>query len=471
MSTIAIAGASGFVGQALATRLADEHEVIGLSRRVRDAGADGPSQWRACDLFSLLQTEEALVGVDVAVYLVHSMMPTTRLTQGAFEDMDLIMADNFGRACATAGVKQIIYLGGIIPQGVKLSPHLRSRQEVEEALGAHGVHVTSLRAGLVVGPGGSSFQMLERLVRRLPLMLMPKWTRTRTQPIALVDVVELIAFCIANPDGFSRSYDIGGPDVLRYRDMIQDVATHLHKKPVLLPAPLFSPRLSRRWVSVVTGTPLELAGPLVESLRHPMVASERTLQERAGIMGQPWKEAVKEAIGDSSIDSDASDEGGGVSGLPMLVQPIGNAVRSVQRLPRPEGRDALDVAEEYVRWLPRFAGPLIRVDLVGDQILFCAFFSKKPLLALELSPDRSTRDRPVFYVVGGLLNRSDATRGRFEFRVAPDGESIIAAIHDFQPSLPWYIYVNTQALVHMFVMWRFGAHLRRMPALNPAPEA
>ena len=156
---IAVAGATGFVGRSLVGALQGQGEIVALGRSGSPAGAEHESvRWRRCDLFSLRETEEALAGVDVAYYLVHSMLPNNRLTQGTFQDLDLLLADNFGRAAAAAGVRRVIYLGGLIPdaEGEGLSAHLASRLEVEQALGAHGVPVTAVRAGLVVGRDGSS---------------------------------------------------------------------------------------------------------------------------------------------------------------------------------------------------------------------------------------------------------------------------------------------------------------------------
>ena len=147
----------------------------------------------------MLETRRALQGTKYAVYLVHSMLPSVRLTQARFEDLDLLIADNFARAAASAKAEQIIYLGGIIPNGVPLSRHLESRREVEQALAAHGVPVTTLRASLIVGPDASSLPILLKLVRRLPIMLLPRWSRTQTLPIALDDVLTLLSHVIGKP--------------------------------------------------------------------------------------------------------------------------------------------------------------------------------------------------------------------------------------------------------------------------------
>ncbi|MFA6317171.1 MAG: NAD-dependent epimerase/dehydratase family protein, partial [Elusimicrobiota bacterium] len=165
--TVVVAGATGFVGWALARFLAWDYRVIGLSRNPPSGGGGPPRagrvEWRACDLFSLKQTEEALEGAGAAFYLVHSMWPSARLTQGSFADMDLICADNFARAAAKAGVTQIVYLGGLIPDDPMLSRHLASRLEVERTLGSRGVPLTALRAGIVIGPFGSSYRIFRTL--------------------------------------------------------------------------------------------------------------------------------------------------------------------------------------------------------------------------------------------------------------------------------------------------------------------
>jgi uncharacterized protein YbjT (DUF2867 family) len=171
---IAIAGASGFVGQMLIEDLKDEHEIIALGRsqkQIEVAAGNNQVEWRSCDLFSLLQTEQALIGAEIGIYLVHSMLTRAKLTQSTFEDCDLLLADNFARAAQKVGLKRIVYLSDLIPAGKELSRHLESRREVELALSSHGNVVTTVRAGLIIGAKGSSFQMLYLLVKRLGLSL------------------------------------------------------------------------------------------------------------------------------------------------------------------------------------------------------------------------------------------------------------------------------------------------------------
>lgn len=465
---IAIAGASGFVGQALTEALLRAgHTVLALTRSQRSPARDLPPELlsrlepRRCDLFSLIDAERALEGADLAVYLVHSMLPSARLTQGDFASFDLIAADNFARAAKKHGVRQIVYLGGLLPEGVHLSRHLESRKEVERALAAHGVPLTTLRAGVVIGQGGSSLQLILRLVRRLPVMIAPSWTRTPTQPIALGDVVFLLEHCLGNAETFGQTYDIGGPEVMSYREMMLQSAEVLGVRRRILPAPFFSTRLSRLWVSVVTGAPKDLVAPLIESLCHPMVCRDRRLQEKVGRPGLTFREALRLAT-----TAEASRSKGTPRAYRQMKGEAGEAseVRSVQRLPLPKGRSADWVSHEYMRWLPRWMRPFIRVTVSEERL--CSFHLgplRKPVLVLEFSPERSTPDRALFYIRRGLLaHPAQSERARLEFHEVLDGEEVLAAIHDFRPRLPWLVYTLTQALWHLWVMRGFARHLERL---------
>lgn len=469
---VAVTGASGYVGGAFVDRYRDRYEIVGLSRGQREAQPDrGPAQWRKCDLYNLRQVEEALEGCDVAIYLVHSMSPSARLTQASFADLDLILADNFARGAAKVGVKHILYVGGLLPDDQDdLSEHLASRKEVEDALGGHGVPVTTLRAGLVVGAGGSSFQLLQRLVARLPVMLCPAWTRTETQPIALEDLLALLRACIDDPELHGRVWDVGGPDTTTYFDMIRDVAQLMGRRRFLMPVRWFSPGLSRLWVSLITGFPRALVRPLIHSLEHRMVPRNRTLQERVGLPGTLWRDAAAAAI-NAPVAAPLPKPPRTTRAERRLARRrfrSVSTVRSVQRLPRPEGADAQWIAQEYLRWLPRFMRPLLSTEREGLLVRIKFRFMRRPLLTLRFAPTRSRSDRALFRVEGGLLAATPA-QGRLEFRLAPNGRDLLAAIHEFVPRLPWFLYMGTQALAHLFVMWRFGAHLRKAIPRQPAP--
>ena len=465
--TVAIAGASGFVGTALRRALADDHDLVGLTRSpARAARADDgdPIRWRHCDLFSLREVERGLAGADLAVYLVHSMLPSSRLTQGTFADLDLILADNFARAAAAAGVRQIVFVSGLLPDDTRrLSRHLRSRWEVERTLAAHGVPVTTLRTGLVVGRGGSSLAILVRLVRRLPAMLLPAWADSKTQPVALRDVVRAVRLVLGAPDRFRGPFDVAGPDVMTYREMLRATAEVLGVERPTSGVPFVTPRLSTLWVSLITGSPRALVGPLVASLRHDMVVRPNPVQDAIAPAATPFREALREAVtpgGRAFPDARhahrrADDEAVREARL----------VRSVQRFTLPKGRSAEWAGAEYLRWLDGFAGPVLRVRVDGPTARFYVRPFPRPVLELVHAPDRSTPDRALFYVTGGALAQAGgARRGRLEFREVLGGSCVLAAIHDFAPRLPWALYRLTQAVAHLFVMAQFGRHLDKEAA-------
>jgi uncharacterized protein YbjT (DUF2867 family) len=215
----------------------------------------------------------ALDSVDVAYYLLHSIG-----TGGDFGATERAIAETFATEAKRAGVRRIVYLGGMSPEGEELSEHLRSREEVGDVLLASGVPTAVLQAGIVIGSGSASFEMLRYLTERLPVMVTPKWVHTRIQPIAIRDVLRYLVGCADLPPEVNRRFDIGGPDVLTYFEMMQRYATvaGLPKRRVL-PVPVLSPGLSSHWVGLVTPVPANLARPLVESLRNTVVAAERDI--------------------------------------------------------------------------------------------------------------------------------------------------------------------------------------------------
>lgn len=451
--TVVIAGATGFIGRWFIERFHKEYRIIALSRgrMLPEPGYD-KAEWRQVDLYSLSSTGAALQEADYAIYLVHSMQPSTRLHQGDFEDTDLLLADNFGRAAKANGLRQILYIGGLLPEYEhpdELSRHLRSRWEVEQTLGAAGIPVTALRAGIIVGAGGSSFTMIKKLVERLPVLICPSWCQSATQPVELDDALRMMHYSLGRESFFGRAFDIGGPKPTTYMQMIETVADLMGKKRIIQPVRFFTPALSTRWVALFTDSSQELVKPLIESLKHDLVAIPNELLE-----------AFPDRLDFTAAANRALF---GKEQLPPLPKreptPKGekNTVRSVQRLPNPNGHTATYVARLYQRWLPVFFRALITVKSEGDVSTFSTF--GVPLLQLQFIPDRSDDDRQLFYITGGrLVRRRDY--GWLGFRRVLDGKYIITAIHEFVPSLPWYLYVLTQARAHAFVMDRFGRYLK-----------
>jgi uncharacterized protein YbjT (DUF2867 family) len=447
---ILIAGASGFIGTALIERLLQDEtlEVVALSRGNRES-RHPRLVWKRCDLFSLKDLHEAMTGCEAAYYLVHSMLPSADLAQGSFYDFDLILADNFARSAKKFGLKHIIYLGGMIPEKEVLSWHLRSRLEVEEALRSSGVPVTTLRAGLIIGAHGSSFEILHRLVERLPLMVCPAWTRTESQPIALEEILQVLVECMKRPEFQGRTFDVGGPEVLTYQELILRTARTLGLRRRVYSFNLIPLRISRWWVKLITGASKNLVYPLVLSLKHRMVADPAIAWKEWPLARIPLESAIRDALRGPRTRAQALH--------PM--RPREHEVRSIQRLYHPKGRNAEWVASEYFRWLPGLFGFLIRVTVRGNRCTFSFLWEPFRLLVLEKSVERSTPDRQLLYIRGGLLASSKMERGRLEFREALNGRLILAAIHEFIPALPWTIYRFTQALMHLWVMHRFQRHL------------
>lgn len=448
MRKILIAGASGFIGGALIDQLLNNSDIqiIALSRSTRTSN-HSRLIWKKCDLFSLKDIDEAMIGCDEAFYLVHSMLPSASLSQGTFYDFDLILADNFVRAAKKNNLNHIIYLGGMIPVDKNLSWHLKSRLEVEETLKYSGVKTTVLRAGLIIGPSGSSFTILQRLIERLPIMVCPAWTKTRSMPVALDDVIKVLVRALSNADLQGRVYDITGPEMVTYQDLISKAAQKIRKKSKLFTLNVIPLVVSRFWVTLISGVPKDLVYPLILSLRHEMLPNSNQLW--------PYPEDLQTNL-DASLFKALESPSKIQSKNAIAVQ---KDVRSIQRLILPPGKNAQWVAEEYFRWLPFFFSTLVSVEVIENRCTFYLFDPSIKILILEKSLERSSPDRQLLYVKGGLLS-GVMDRGRLEFREVLDRRYVMAALHEFKPALPWFIYRWTQALVHLVVMKAFGEHLK-----------
>lgn len=458
--TVAIAGASGFIGSHLMRELTEHFEVIALARAARPSSPG--ITWRACDLFSSTSTHAALASVDVAVYLVHSMMPSSRLFQGDFHDTDLLLADNFAKACAHANVKQIVYLGGLVPGAGFVSKHLQSRLEVESVLQSSGIPVTCLRAGMVVGPGGSSFEILRALVQRLPWMILPKWTRSAGQAIFVDDVVAVLKASLLDPSLRGRTFDLVNGESLTYEDLLRQTAAALGKKRFMLPVPITSTGFSKRWVQLFSGASHELVSPLIDSLQCDLPQLAPGPEIAHLIRYETFARMLQETIRRSEVAAPASPSHRGRS--------HDRTVRSIQRLPAMPDHDAGFISNEYMNWLPQFFRPLIRVVRIPGtpRVTFSLAFLPWPLLVLELIDQGADRSRDKFHIVGGILSRTTTT-GWFEFRQVAKRQYTLAAIHGFVPALPWLVYILTQAPIHAWVMHSFGRHLARTRQQQPAP--
>ena len=249
METILVLGATGYIGGRLVPLLKKQgYAVRCLVRDRKKAAGRGWNdvQLVEADVLKPETLQGAFDGVDVVFYLVHSM----NAGESNFEERDRAAAQNVAQECARAGVSRIVYLGGLGKRSAPQSPHLRSRHEVGDILRSGSVPVTEFRASVVVGSGSASFEMMHHLVNRIPLMICPRWVMIRTQPIGVGDVLRYLVECAEKPDTAGRILDIGGPEVLTYRDMMLCVAKVLGLKRWILPVPVLTPRLSSYWVNL-----------------------------------------------------------------------------------------------------------------------------------------------------------------------------------------------------------------------------
>ncbi len=286
---ILVAGASGFIGKRL-TRALEEagHQVRAMTRN--PDSYEGPGTAVYGDVHEPDTLPDALEGCSAAYYLVHS------LGSADFERLDAEAAHAFGVAAGECGVKQIVYLGGLGSDRDVLSAHLRSRRQVEGLLGAGDVPVTVIRAGIIVGAGGISWEMTRQLVEHLPAMVTPRWVKTRSQPIAVNDVVRYLVGVLDNDAALGQVFEVGGPEVLRYSDMLKRVAKIENRPLVVMPVPLLSPGLSSRWLALVTDVDTQAGRNLVDSMTVEVVVEDESIRSVVPFEPTGYDDAVRQAL-------------------------------------------------------------------------------------------------------------------------------------------------------------------------------
>jgi len=289
-TTVLVTGATGFVGRRLTPALVEAgHDVRAMTRRPEDY--TGPGSPVGADVSRPESLTAALAGTDVAFYLVHS------LGDDDFERLDAEAAEAFAQAAADAGVRQIIFLGGLGADGSALSPHLRSRRQVEQLLASTGVPVTVLRAAIVVGHGGISWELTRQLVKNLPAMVVPLWASTRTQPIGVDDVIRYLVGVVDEPRALGKVFEIGGPDQLSYRDMLRVAAEVQTGHPVpIITVPVLTPRLSSYWLALVTDVDVTTGRNLIDSMGTEVLVTDDAIRGIVPGDPVPYVEAVRRAI-------------------------------------------------------------------------------------------------------------------------------------------------------------------------------
>lgn len=283
-----VLGASGVIGRALLPELAAGYEVVAVSR-----GAQPPQEgvrWAQADVTEGEALSALFEPGDVVVHLVHS------LGRPDFAEVDRHAAENVARAAEHADARQIVYLGGLGTEGTD-SEHLLSRAETAATLARGRVPLTTLHAGMVVGPGSAAFETIRALVDRLPVMVTPRWVSTPTQPVALVDVARYLAGVCGLEAAYGESYDVGGPEVMSYREMIERIARIRGRRIRIVEVPVLTPRLSSWWLHLVTPVNAAVARPLIDGLRTPTVARDTRIRELVPFAPTSFDQAVRAALG------------------------------------------------------------------------------------------------------------------------------------------------------------------------------
>lgn len=296
---ILVTGATGFVGKRLlAALVARGFRVRAVSRTPQQTIEH--VEWVQADLTDAPALARALDGVRAAYYLLHSMGGTAWKLDYAFADRDRAAAEQFARAAERAGAEQIIYLGGLGDTQAKLSRHLASRNQVGEILRSGAVPTTVLRAGIILGAGSASFEMLRYLVARLPVMITPRWVNTRTQPIAARDVIAYLVGSLQEPRTRGQTLDVGAEEILTYREMMERFAAVMGRRLFILGVPVLTPHLSSYWVNLMTPTPAGIAMSLIEGLQNEAICQNDDIRKWIPIPLTPYDEAVRLALAEET---------------------------------------------------------------------------------------------------------------------------------------------------------------------------
>ena len=326
MKKILLTGATGYIGKRLLPVLLEKgHEVICC---VRDRQRFDVSAYKTenlkiveVDFLSTGTLAEIPENIDAAYFLIHSMSAST----GDFEKLEATAAENFKTRMEQTNAKQVIYLSGIINEE-KLSKHLSSRKRVEEILALGNYNLTTLRAGIIVGSGSASFEIIRDLVEKLPVMIAPKWLKTKSQPIAIRNVIEFLTGVLLNEQTYNQSFDIGGPEVMNYKEMLLQFASVRKLERTIISVPVMTPKLSSYWLYFVTSTSYKLAVNLVNSMKVEVIARKNDLHKKLGINLLSYEEAVRLAfdqIAQQEVISswtDALSTGNLVKGISQLIE-------------------------------------------------------------------------------------------------------------------------------------------------------
>lgn len=288
-----VTGATGFVGSHLVPALLDAgHEVVALVRDRSRYNAPAGVTVKQGDLLEHGSFEHALSGIDVGYYLVHSMR-----SGASFEERDRRAARNFRRAADKADIDRVIYMSGLGEEDAQLSSHLRSRREVEYILDSGAYDLTTLRAAIIIGTGGMGYKLIRQLTERSPIMIVSTWINTLCQPIAINDAIEYLVGVLSVPETANDTFEIGGPDVLTYEEIILRVARiTCRRKPIVVTVPIHSLQLSAHWAGLMTDVPVSVAKPLLCGLKNPVLVTDTRIRSLIPVELSPFEESVAQTL-------------------------------------------------------------------------------------------------------------------------------------------------------------------------------
>ena len=305
---ILVTGSSGFIGKKLLNKLTDTGFTVTAMSRSKYPGTETVKRVQA-DAFDVESLTAATEGIETAFYLLHSMEGSKK-EWAEFANREKQQAQNFLKAATDSGVKRIIYLGGLVNEGLELSKHMKSRHDVGKILASGNIPVTELRASVIVGAEGGSYAMLRYLVERLPLMVCPKWVKSQTQPIAVQNVVDYLVGAMKNPDTSGKILEIGGPDIMTYEQLMRLYSSILNRNLNVIQIPFLTPRLSSYWIDLVTPVKASLARPLVDSLVHDSIVKDDTAQKLIPVQLAHMTQAIQIAREEAKVFNSISKSEG-----------------------------------------------------------------------------------------------------------------------------------------------------------------
>ncbi len=315
---ILVTGASGFIGKKLLNQLTNSGFTVTAMSRSKYPDSEKIKRVQA-DAFDVDSLTKATEGITTAFYLLHSMEGSKK-EWGEFANREKQQAQNFLKAATASGVKRIIYLGGLVNEGLELSKHMKSRHDVGKILASGNIPVTELRASVIVGAEGGSYAMLRYLVERLPLMVCPKWVKSQTQPIAVENVVDYLIGSMKNPETTGKILEIGGPDIMTYEQLMRLYSSILNRNLNVIQIPFLTPRLSSYWIDLVTPVKASLARPLVDSLVHDSVVKDDTAQKLIPIQLAHMTQAIQTAREEAKVFNSISKSEGEKTSYKMNQQ-------------------------------------------------------------------------------------------------------------------------------------------------------